>query len=436
MLNYNERRRLVNAVLQSKISIDVKPMLLLQLAANHIQTPEVLAQFLRNHDLVVHVEQVNEELAALYQRSPQFTTPAQTSDLLWEIKKLSASLKKKKDTAYQKFLDLHYGYLGISLEVLNAMEGRVSDHPLADTQPQRDAILRVLSEHFTSTMLLLIKATNGELTPSLREALAYPVALENLLSHGPITHLNGFPIGRPPESVLLQTLVNNSAELLLIVNRHSSAAVIAVVECLLSDTPQRIIQSVIDRGIHEPLDALKNKDFSESFGFRANVGGLGCKAAYKPLHHMTLGESLPTAPERRSYNVIDDLQAKLDSYAMVTRSDEINAVILKMLGMSPLRALRTLFELDVIQTSMKLTEAQLPSAMLYIYSRIPDDTHPIEIPKVPEGTAHEKVEFVIYWTILSCYMSNNPLKLSAMELETVFSYIHSIHYRTTLLHIV
>ena len=176
-------------------------------------------------------------------------------------------------------------------------------------------------------------------------------------------------------------------------------------------------------------------------------------AACKPATQRMLGDSAGTSfdtaaplpiggqmgmgfvPKKREFNSVKDLKKTLATYPGVSYSEDLYAVLLKAFNVSPAAALQSLLELDVLATELSLSAEQYPKALSHIFSKCPT-AHTINIPRTPEGSLSEQVEFVLYWTLLAGHLNGRPVQLKPSELATVFKYVTSEHYRTTLIHII
>ena len=167
--------------------------------------------------------------------------------------------------------------------------------------------------------------------------------------------------------------------------------------------------------------------------------GEGCA---QPLAGMsTLGETFGSpslmafVPAAKPFNAVPDLKKVLGTYQGVTYPDELYSSLLKAFNVSPVAALQALLELDALANDLSLSAEQYPKALSHIFSKCPT-THTINIPRTPEGSLSEQVEFVLYWTLLAGHLNGRPVQLKPSELATVFKYVTSEHYRTTLIHII
>ena len=176
-------------------------------------------------------------------------------------------------------------------------------------------------------------------------------------------------------------------------------------------------------------------------------------AACKPLSQRMLGDSagvsfdttfplrtggpvgLGCAPKKREFNSVKDLKKTLAEHPGVSYSDDLYAALLKAFNVSPAAALQSLLELDVLATELSLSAEQYPKALSHIFSKCPA-SQLIYLPRTPEGTSAEQVEFVIYWTLLASHLKGYPIPLQPKDLDTVFKFVTSEHYRATLIFII
>jgi len=128
-------------------------------------------------------------------------------------------------------------------------------------------------------------------------------------------------------------------------------------------------------------------------------------------------------PKKREFNSVKDLKKTLATYPGVSYSEDLYAVLLKAFNVSPAAALQSLLELDVLATELSIFSKCPASQLIYL-------------PRTPEGTSAEQVEFVIYWTLLASHLNGYPIPLQPKDLDTVFKFVTSEHYRATLIYII
>lgn len=424
-----ERRRLVNAIIQSNLSTDTTGQLLGYVAANELDNASELERHLKTFDSISNIDGVMSEVKQRLSNTQDIATVEQVADLLVNIKTYSDVNGARDSNAFLKFLDMHHFYLGISQAALELSE-RQCRRVVVDRNA-RLMLLGAMEANFAFYASLTLSAVAGQTAITLSEALTSVEAMRKFV--GPwigTTVWSGE--GENPSAIIDIQTADAAVVYVFSHGIHNLGYAITdevvrglrtVVSTILADLHEPVIDSAFQRGV---LDTVARKR-----GAPTEQAYLGEQFGYKSFARPVPAPATKTKP----FNSVLDLQKKVESYTGVIYPDDHYNVILKAFSKSPINAMHALLELDVTAQILDLSVEQMPKALLHIFSKYPDVGH-MDIPKNTQGTLAEQVEFALYWTLLTGHLNGEPKALSPLELETVFKYITSVHYRATLLYIV
>ena len=424
-----ERRRLVNAIIQSNLSTDTTGQLLGYVAANELDNASELERHLKAFDSISNIDGVMSEVKQRLSNTQDIATVEQVADLLVNIKTYSNEKGARDSNAFLKFLDMHHFYLGISQAALDLSE-RQCRRVVVDKNA-RLMLLGAMEANFAFYASLALSAVTGQTSITLSEALTSVEAMRNFV--GPWVGTTMWSGEGENPSVALSCQTADAAVVYVFSNGISNLEYTitdevvrnlrTVVGAILADLHEPVIDAAFQRGVMESASRKLNSPTMQAY--------LGQRLGYKTFTRPVPAPATKTKP----FNSVPDLQKKVESYTGVIYPDDHYNVILKAFSKSPINAMHALLELDVTAQILDLSVEQMPKALLHIFSKYPDVGH-MDIPKNTQGTLAEQVEFALYWTLLTGHLNGEPKALSPLELETVFKYITSVHYRATLLYIV
>ena len=443
--DYTIRCRLVTAALRSTLNITTIATLLSTLALNDLDTEEQLFHHLKTFDSVTGTGNVIDTFHRVYAQTPTISTRVECAELLTQIQKF-ATAAGSENMHVAKFLELHHAYLGVSQAVLDVLKEQ--QVPALDPKA-RELLLLWLENNFPLTVRLLNDSIMKNPQTGLVAEFGDVEKMRQYLVNGTGVCLwnggNGpVPMLRYAHSRVEDAIVHIfSSELPKYkssIDDTTTQLLVEIIKRMLADRPYDVAIYIAEKAVSEPLRAAPQGGMYIGLGVKQQgLLGEGCA---QPLAGMrTLGETFgspgPMAfvPAGKPFNVVPDLKKVLGTYQGVTCSDDMYSVVLKMFSVSPGAAIQALLELDVLAKELALSEEQHPKALMHIFSKRPQPQS-VNIPKTPEGSLQEQVEFVLYWTLLAGHLNGRPVQLKPSELATVFKYVTSEHYRTTLIHII
>lgn len=443
--DYTIRCRLVTAALRSTLNITTIATLLSTLALNDLDTEEQLFHHLKTFDSVTGTGNVIDTFHRVYAQTPTISTRVECAELLTQIQKF-ATAAGSENMHVAKFLELHHAYLGVSQAVLDVLQEQ--QVPALDPKA-RELLLLWLENNFPLTVRLLNDSIMKNPQTGLVAEFGDVEKMRQYLVNGTGVCLwnggNGpVPMLRYAHSRIEDAIVHIfSSELPKYkssIDGSTQQLLAEIIKRMLADRPYDVVIFITESAIFEPLRSAPQGGMYIGLGVKQQgLLGEGCA---QPLAGMsTLGETFgspsPMAfvPAAKPFNAVPDLKKVLGTYQGVTYPDELYGSLLKAFNVSPVAALQALLELDALANDLSLSAEQYPKALSHIFSKCPT-THTINIPRTPEGSLSEQVEFVLYWTLLAGHLNGRPVQLKPSELATVFKYVTSEHYRTTLIHII
>lgn len=443
--DYTIRCRLVTAALRSTLNITTIATLLSTLALNDLDTEEQLFHHLKTFDSVTGTGNVIDTFHRVYAQTPTISTRVECAELLTQIQKF-ATAAGSENMHVAKFLELHHAYLGVSQAVLDVLKEQ--QVPALDPKA-RELLLLWLENNFPLTVRLLNDSIMKNPQTGLVAEFGDVEKMRQYLVNGTGVCLwnggNGpVPMLRYAHSRIEDAIVHIfSSELPKYkssIDGTTQQLLAEIIKRMLADRPYDVVIFITESAIFEPLRSAPQGGMYIGLGVKQQgLLGEGCA---QPLAGMsTLGETFgspsPMAfvPAAKPFNAVPDLKKVLGTYQGVTYPDELYSSLLKAFNVSPVAALQALLELDALANDLSLSAEQYPKALSHIFSKCPT-THTINIPRTPEGSLSEQVEFVLYWTLLAGHLNGRPVQLKPSELATVFKYVTSEHYRTTLIHII
>lgn len=443
--DYTIRCRLVTAALRSTLNITTIATLLSTLALNDLDTEEQLFHHLKTFDSVTGTGNVIDMFHRVYAQTPTISTRVECAELLTQIQKF-ATAAGSENMHVAKFLELHHAYLGVSQAVLDVLQEQ--QVPTFDPKA-RELLLLWLENNFPLTVRLLNDSIMKNPQTGLVAEFGDVEKMRQYLVNGTGVCLwnggNGpVPMLRYAHSRIEDAIVHIfSSELPKYkssIDGTTQQLLAEIIKRMLADRPYDVVIFITESAIFEPLRSAPQGGMYIGLGVKQQgMLGEGCA---QPLAGMsTLGETFgspsPMAfvPAAKPFNAVPDLKKVLGTYQGVTYPDELYSSLLKAFNVSPVAALQALLELDALANDLSLSAEQYPKALSHIFSKCPT-THTINIPRTPEGSLSEQVEFVLYWTLLAGHLNGRPVQLKPSVLATVFKYVTSEHYRTTLIHII
>lgn len=443
--DYTIRCRLVTAALRSTLNITTIATLLSTLALNDLDTEEQLFHHLKTFDSVTGTGNVIDTFHRVYAQTPTISTRVECAELLTQIQKF-ATAAGSENMHVAKFLELHHAYLGVSQAVLDVLKEQ--QVPALDPKA-RELLLLWLENNFPLTVRLLNDSIMKNPQTGLVAEFGDVEKMRQYLVNGTGVCLwnggNGpVPMLRYAHSRIEDAIVHIfSSELPKYkssIDGTTQQLLAEIIKRMLADRPYDVVIFITESAIFEPLRSRPQGGMYIGLGVKQQgLLGEGCA---QPLAGMrTLGEifgspsPMAFVPAAKPFNAVPDLKKVLGTYQGVTYPDELYGSLLKAFNVSPVAALQALLELDALANDLSLSAEQYPKALSHIFSKCPT-AHTINIPRTPEGSLSEQVEFVLYWTLLAGHLNGRPVQLKPSELATVFKYVTSEHYRTTLIHII
>lgn len=443
--DYTIRCRLVTAALRSTLNITTIATLLSTLALNDLDTEEQLFHHLKTFDSVTGTGNVIDTFHRVYAQTPTISTRVECAELLTQIQKF-ATAAGSENMHVAKFLELHHAYLGVSQAVLDVLKEQ--QVPALDPKA-RELLLLWLENNFPLTVRLLNDSIMKNPQTGLVAEFGDVEKMRQYLVNGTGVCLwnggNGpVPMLRYAHSRIEDAIVHIfSSELPKYkssIDGTTQQLLAEIIKRMLADRPYDVVIFITESAIFEPLRSAPQGGMYIGLGVKQQgLLGEGCA---QPLAGMrALGEifgapsPMAFVPAAKPFNAVPDLKKVLGTYQGATYPDELYGSLLKAFNASPVAALQALLELDALANDLSLSAEQYPKALSHIFSKCPT-THTINIPRTPEGSLSEQVEFVLYWTLLAGHLNGRPVQLKPSELATVFKYVTSEHYRTTLIHII